>query len=623
MHDQLRARQVFKTRVNVLYGVMAAILLVLLGQLINLQWIQHDKYALQADRNRINVVPVLPVRGEILDRYGRGLAVNTIAYQVMMIPERVENMDATLGTLSAILGWSDSKELSIRDRIQRSRADRPVLLDDKLKWKQVAPLASRLHHLPGVDVQAGTFRWYPYGPLTSHLIGYLSLANQEDLDAGYLPTEFVGRTGVERSFETTLHGSLGSQQEEVDAHGHRIAVLKRSPPTLGEKLQLTLDIDIQKAASDALGNRTGAVVVLDVNTGGVIAMISKPGYDTNQFITGLESEQWQTWLQDPRKPLLNRSTQAAYPPASTFKLVSALAGLRYDEPLATGHTFCHGFIQLADRNLRCWKREGHQEINLHNAIVESCDVYFYELGDQLGMEKLSEEAHRWGFGERTGINLPPESRGNIPNATPMVADNRRDSAALRRQQWFRGETMITAIGQGSITATPLQVARFAAALANGGELLRPALEADQPPVIERTIDVDPAQLQTVRNAMRDVVADPHGTAFWPMRHVPWTVAGKTGTAQVIAMAQDDQQPSTPEYDRHKDHAWFMGFAPFENPQIAFAVFVEHGGHGGSAAGPIAAKVLETLASKETIAPPAPGPDSAKARKAATAGKGGA
>jgi len=597
MLGQLRARQIFEGRLIALYAGMVLILLALFAHLVDLQWLQHDKYSLQADRNRINVVPVLPVRGEIFDRNGRGLAVNTIAYQVIMIPERVENMDATLGTLAAMLNWDAAKTESVRKRIQHGRADRPVLLDDKLKWQKVAPLASRLHHLPGVNVQAGTYRRYPYGALTSHLIGYLSLANQEDLNAGYLPTEFVGRTGAERSYETILHGKLGSQQEEVDAHGRRIAVLKRTPPTLGKPLRLSIDVDIQKVASQALGRRTGAVVVLDVNTGAVIAMISKPGYDTNQFITGLETEQWETWLKDPRKPLLNRSTQAAYPPGSTFKLVSALAGLRYDEPLATGHTFCHGMIHLADRDLRCWKHEGHGEMNLHDAIVHSCDVYFYELGDQLGMDKISNEARLWGFGEKTGIQLPPESRGNLPSATPLAADNRRDSTSLRRQQWFRGETMITAIGQGSITTTPLQVARFAAAIANGGKLLRPMLNADAAPVVERQIDVDPAKLAKVRQAMHDVVADPHGTAHWPLRNIPWSAAGKTGTAQVIAMAQDDDKTDTPEYDRHKDHAWFMGYAPYENPKVAFAVFVEHGGHGGVTAGPIAAKVLKALAAK--------------------------
>jgi len=599
MLDQLRARQTFETRIVVLYVAMALILLAVWSHLVDLQWLQHEKYALQADKNRINVVPILPVRGEVFDRHGHGLAINTIAYQVVMIPERVEDMDAAIGSLAAILGWNDRKEVAIRKRIRRSRADRPVLLDDKLQWQQVAPIAANLHHFSGIDVQAATFRKYPYGSLASHVTGYLSLANQDDLDAGFLPTEFIGRTGIERSFESTLHGSLGSQQEEVDAHGRRISVIKRSPPTLGHPLRLTLDIDIQKAASDALGKRTGAVVVLDVNTGGVIAMLSKPGYDTNQFITGLETEQWQAWLKDPRKPLLNRSTQAAFPPASTFKLVSAMAGLRNSIPLATGHTFCHGFLELADRNLRCWKRDGHEEINLHDAIVQSCDVYFYELGDQLGMDRISEEAHRWGFGERTGINLPPESRGNIPNPTPMAADNRRDATSLRRQQWFRGETMITAIGQGSITATPLQVARFAAALANGGKLLKPLLDADAEPVVEQTIDVNPDQLQKIREAMHDVVADPHGTAHWALRNIPWSAAGKTGTAQVISMPQDEEQGSTPDYDLHQDHAWFMGYAPYEHPQVAFAVFVEHGGHGGAVAGPIAAHMLQVLAAQES------------------------
>jgi len=302
-------------------------------------------------------------------------------------------------------------------------------------------------------VEAGSYRYYPYAKLTSHLIGYLSLSQKKDDKTHHVSTEFIGRTGVEKSYEARLHGTLGSQLEEVDVQGRRIAVLSRTASAMGEKLRLALNVDVQQAAADALGDRTGAVVVLNVQTGGVIALLSQPGFDTNRFITGLESEQWESWLTDPEKPLLNRATQAAYPPASTFKLITGLAGLQQGAPLATGHTFCPGYVELADRKLRCWKHIGHGSVSLQKAIVQSCDVYFYKLGDQLGMDELSAAAQQWGLGEKTGIALSPESRGVIPAHRPymMTAMN---SASKKRRRWFRGETMITAIGQGALTTTP-------------------------------------------------------------------------------------------------------------------------------------------------------------------------
>ena len=286
--------------------------------------------------------------------------------------------------------------------------------------------------------------------------------------------------------------------------------------------------------------------------------------------------------------------RAASPPASTFKLITALAGLRYHAPLATGTTVCKGVLKLPDRNLRCWKRTGHGRIDMHRAIIESCDIFFYELGDQVGMDHLTEEARRWGLGKRTGIALAGEASGNIPGAHPEA----------KRQQWYRGETMITAIGQGATDVTPLQMARFTAALANGGLLLKPELRADTPPVVEAQVKVNPQNLAIVRQAMRDVVANPHGTAHAELYNLPWHVAGKTGTAQVIAMGQDDKGHDSPVYDKHKDHAWFVGFAPYEHPQIAIAVFVEHGGHGGHAAAPVAAAVIRTLAAKTQPKAPA-------------------
>jgi len=602
-NKRLEIRQRFDVRMLIFYAAVPLLLGLLLFQIMRLQWFEHAKYMLQSEQNRLNLVPVLPVRGEITDAHGRKLATNRIAYRVSLIPERVDRLDSTLKTLADMLAWSPTKRALVHKRILRARRpDRPVLLDDKLLWHQVSPLAARLHHLPGVDVTAGSYRLYPYAALTSHLIGYLSLARGDDIDSGYLSTEFLGRTGVEKSFESMLHGHPGHQREEVDARGRRVAVLHRTPPVMGKQIQLALDIDVQQAASDALGDRTGAVVVLDVHTGAVIAMLSKPGYDTNRFITGLESQQWQAWLNNPEKPLLNRTTQAAYPPASTFKLVTGLAGLQQGAHLARNTTTCPGYLQFADRKLRCWKRTGHGKVSLHKALVQSCDVYFYELGDQLGMAAISDAAHEWGLGEKTQIDLPPEARGIIPTHRPYMMAAIKNSHT-KRKKWFRGETMITAIGQGALTVTPLQIARLAAAIANGGKILKPQLLAGQPAEILHQVSIKPAYLLRIQQAMRDVVQSPRGTAHRTLSGAAWAAAGKTGTAQVIKMSQHDNKGISQQelLRRNKDHAWFMGYAPYKHPKIAIAVFIEHGGHGGGSAGPVAAAVIDALADKEAAA----------------------
>jgi len=603
-NKQLEIRHRFNMRMVCFFTAIPIFLGVLLFQIMQLQWFEHAKYQLQADNNRLNIVPILPVRGEILDAYGKGLAVNHIDYRISMIPERVEYLDQTLSRLQNMQHWSNDKLALIRKRIKHTRPDRSVLLDDKLQWSDVSPLAAHLHHYPGIDIQAGSYRQYPFGELTSHVIGYLSIVNRHDVKKGYLPSEFIGRTGVERSFESYLHGELGHQREEVDAHGRRIAVLNRKAPVIGQTIQLALDVDVQQAASDALGDRTGAVVVLDVHSGAVIALLSKPGYDTNQFITGLEAAQWKQWLTNPEKPLLNRAIQAAYPPASTFKLVTGLAGLDQHKPLATGSTFCPGYVEFSDRKLHCWKRIGHGSVSMHDAIVQSCDVYFYKLADQLGMAEISNAALQWGLGEKTHIDLSPESRGIIPAQSPYMMAAIKNTQS-RRKKWFRGETMITGIGQGALTTTPLQIARLAAAIANGGYILKPQMLAGKAPEVLHHVMVKPKDLQHIRTAMRDVVRSPAGTAHRVLGSAAWTVAGKTGTAQVVKLSSSKKKKlSQSEIQRHlKDHAWFMGYAPYKNPRIAIAVFVEHGGHGGSTAGPIAAAVIKVLAAKEAMIKP--------------------
>ena len=590
MWNQLEIRQRFDSRVFLLIAGAALLLMVLFGRMIQLQWIQYSKHYTQAEDNRIHVSPVLPTRGVMFDRNGQGLAVNEVSYKVTLIPERVEDMDATFLALQPLMNWSDAKVERMRKRIKQSRSDREVLLIDQQTWQSVAPLAARLHHFSGVDVVAGTHRVYPHSDVSSHIVGYLSLVRDVDLADGFLRQEYVGRSGLERILETQLHGDLGYKHEEVDAKGRRVALLKTVPPKIGTDIQLTLDIKLQHVASKALEDRTGAVVVMDTNTGEVLVLLSQPGYDTNKFITGLDAAQWEAWLHNPQRPLLNRTTQAAYPPASTMKMITSFAGLGANLRLASGSTQCPGYIELSDRKIRCWKKAGHGHVDMHDALVHSCDVYFYEIGDELGMAALVDEARQWGFGAQTGINLPPESRGNLPTAKPDMG----------RKKWYRGETMITAIGQGEVTATPVQMARFAAAIANGGKVFKPLLEKNEPVEVVQQVVVTPENLQKVQQGMRDVVADNKGTAYWPFYGAKMQVAGKTGTAQVVMMAAEGEEDLISDKVKFQDHAWFMGYGPFENPEIAVAVFVEHGGHGGSDAAPVARAIFDAWAKRKGV-----------------------
>ncbi|MDX8387908.1 MAG: penicillin-binding protein 2 [Ghiorsea sp.] len=587
MWNQLEIRQRYDQRIYIFIVALVCLVALLLGRMVQLQWVQYTKHFTQSEDNRIHVSPILPTRGVVVDRFGQGLAVNEISYKITLVSERTKDVGSTLASIQKLVGWSDKQVAHMLKRVKLSRSDRAVLLMDQLQWSVVAPLASRLHHYSGVDVVAGTHRYYPHAVQTSHMVGYLSLVRDVDIKEGYLRMEYVGRSGLERILESRLHGKLGYKHEEVDATGRRVALLKTVSPKMGESIQLSIDIELQKVAAKALGNRTGAVVVMDVHTGEVLTLLSQPGYDTNKFITGLETKQWNGWLNDLQRPLLNRTTQAAYPPASTMKMITSFAGLEKGLKLASSSTQCPGYIELADRKIRCWKKKGHGKVDLHGALVHSCDVYFYKMGDQLGMASLTAQASKWGFGEKTGVNLPPESRGILPQERP----------GMGRRNWYRGETMITAIGQGAITVTPIQMARFSAAIANGGTILTPLLEKGEATKVVRQLDIKPEYLKKVRQGMRDVVATPKGTAHYALSRAHWTVAGKTGTAQVVRMSEDETR-SFSDAKQHQDHAWFMGYAPFENPEIAVAVFVEHGGHGGSAAAPVARAVVDAWADKQ-------------------------
>ncbi|MDQ6961088.1 MAG: penicillin-binding protein 2 [Mariprofundaceae bacterium] len=577
MHNSTRIG--FEHRIALFYMILIVVIGLLALRMVQLQWVQHEQYSLQADDNRLNTIPLLSVRGEISDRNGKPLAINQTSYQLVVIPERVKDKKKLLAELSPWFQWDEKKQLRLLRKVKKDRADRPVILENKLDWEHIAPIAARLHQFPGLDVQVGTHRYYPYGFLVSHLMGYLSKTQKKHLDMGMLASEKIGSTGLERVWESSLHGQLGNQLEEVNARGRRIQVLDSKAPVMGSHVRASIDIELQQTAAAALGERNGAVVMMDVHTGEVLVALSMPSFDNNAFIQGFSHKQWKRWMDDERHPLLNRTTQAVYPPASTFKMLTSFAGLRHAVPLSHSETTCAGYIQLKTRRLRCWNRYGHGHVDMAKALMQSCDVYFYELSKQIGNQKLHDEALMWGFGEKTGIAIP-ERKGSVP-----------------RVKMYQGELMIAGIGQGSVTASPLQVARFAAAIANGGKVLRPQLQAGVKPEIIRQVDVSQASLDKVRKAMRTVVSTRGGTAYRVLSDTAVSVAGKTGTAQVVAMSQKSRKAKKNQLNHHKDHAWFMGYAPYENPRIAFAVIVEHGEHGGSTAGPIAKQVINHWAEK--------------------------
>ncbi|MDX8413481.1 MAG: penicillin-binding protein 2 [Mariprofundales bacterium] len=588
--QQLRAD--FNHRMVIATIGMVVLLLLLCSRLLYLQWMQHEGLLLQSNHNRMDMVPELPVRGNIIDRKGRVLAGNHLSYRLEIIPERVKDMEATLLFIANQLQWSPARSAHIRHRIDRRRSDRPVLLQGKLNWQQAAPIASRQHHWPGIQVTASSYRYYPYATLTSHLIGYLAMARSNDLQRGYHSGESIGRSGMERTMEKALRGMPGYRIEEVDSHGNRNRTLLRTPPTDGKTVRLSIDVDLQQAAATALGSRTGAVVALDVQTGETLVLLSQPGFDNNKFITGLSTKQWNKWLHDPQNPLLNRTIQTAYPPASTMKLVTALSGLKYNMAVTRSNDTCLGYIELADRKLRCWKKRGHRTINLTGAITQSCDVYFYHLGEALGMDRMRKSALEWGLVQPTGIELSNEIRGNFPGISPRP----------HHRRWYQGETMISAIGQGSVTATPIQIARLAASIANGGQVRTTTLIADNQTRILHQASISSRDLRQVQYAMHRVVTVWGGTARHAFVGALLSAAGKTGTAEVVHTARDKHGKKIEKTlkNMEKDHAWFMGYAPYENPRIAIAVVVEHGGHGGHAAAPIARAVFDAFARNYTI-----------------------
>ena len=580
---------------------------VVVARLAQLQIAQYDYFSAQSQGNRIRVQPTPPQRGLIFDRNGQVLAENVPSFQLELTPEQVPDVEDTLLRLAAAEIIEPDELEEIRVLIDSHRRFDAVAIRTRLSEATVARFAVQRPRFPGVEIRARLTRAYRLGPAIAHAIGYvggISLQDRRELDEGdYAGTSLVGKVGVERSYEDVLHGDVGHAEVLVNARGRQMQVLDSDAPVPGRDLILTLDAGVQLAAWEALAGRRGAVVAIDPRNGEVLALVSAPAYDPNGISSGLTRKAFRALQEDPDRPLFNRALRGAYPPGSTIKPILALAGLNLDAIDPDRQIYCGGFYQLPGKShrYRDWKRGGHGLVDMHDAIAESCDVYFYELATELGISRMAEFLRRFGLGATTGIDVPGEKFGLVPDPQwKRAAFSRRED-----QPWYPGETVIAGIGQGYLLATPLQLAHATATIATRGKRYQPTLmkgyrlsgtgatnEDMARPLPPVGVDSD-TDWDRVISAMNAVLQSDRGTARAVGMDAPFTMAGKSGTAQVFTVAQDEEYESEEIDERMRDHALFIAFAPLEAPRIAVAVIIENGESGSRVAAPVARTVLET------------------------------
>ena len=582
------------SRLGALGIVMCGMLVLLVSRLWFLQLEEGPSFRERSERNRLRFQRVPAPRGKLYDRMGRPLVDNLPSFNVVFRPEYIPDLDQTLSELARHLPDLQivpAEGVFLHD--PRRPADAGIVVARDVDWPTVLAVEFSHHNFLGVSIEARSKRAYATGNLAAHLLGYVGEVSQRELDqsARYRRGDIVGKFGIEKIWDEALRGRNGGRQIEVDASGKHLAIIEELPSQTGHSLVLTIDVDLQKEAEDALDGRPGAVVVLDVSNGEVLALASTPTFDPRVFALGISAKEWRALRDDPLHPMTNRAIQGQYPPASTFKIISALAALAEGVITPDTPVYCPGYMQMGRRRFRCWRQRGHGSVDLRRALAESCDVYFYQLSRRLGIQTIATYARLFGLDEPLGIGLPYEAGGIIPDQ------------AWKQQQigepWYQGETVSVIIGQGYVTTTPLQMAAVAAAVANGGTVYRPrvvkqvitatgeVVESQSPEVVSRT-GIDAEHLRVITEGMIDVVHEVYGTGR--RAQVPdIRVAGKTGTAQVIS----GRGGSSLQVARHlRDHAWFVAFAPADAPKIAVACLLEHAAHGGGkVAAPVVQKVL--------------------------------
>jgi penicillin-binding protein 2 len=623
--DHHSERRLFMARVALTSVVGFLLLGTVIARLVQLQVVHYEDFAAQSQGNRVRIEAVPPIRGLIFDRKGRVLAENLPAYQLELIPEQVQDLDDTLQRLAA-LQLIETEDIPRLVELARSGPRfKPVTLRLRLSDEEIANFAIQRPRFPGVDFQPRLVRHYPYGEMVAHAVGYVGALSTDDLDrldgSNYAGTAHTGKTGVESSYESSLHGDVGYRHIVSNALGRQISadylelagsLPADESPGPGSNVYLSLDLDLQLAATRALQGHRGAAVAIDPWSGEILALVSAPTFDPDLFAVGMSTRQFADLQNDPDKPLFNRAIRGAYPPGSTIKPMLALAALETGATNLSRKVFCRGYYMLPNstHRYRDWKPQGHGEMDIHDALAQSCDVYFYEISSDLGIDRIHYYLSQFGLGQPTGIDIAGEHPGLVPSRE-WKRNTFRNPAD---QRWFNGETVIVAIGQGYLLTTPVQLANAAAALATRGTRYEPHLVAAVEDALtgERRL-VSPRRLEdvridnavnwdTVQGGMHDVMQSVRGTAFAVGRNAPYQMAGKSGTAQVFSVGQDEEYDAEEVAERLRDHALFIAFAPLDNPQIAVAVVVENGVSGSRVAAPIARAIMDQYLGYGSSAP---------------------
>ncbi len=602
LKDHFFEVRLLTSRAIALLALCGVLLLILISRLIYLQVVSHEHFTTLSEDNRVKLQAIAPNRGLIYDRNGILLAGNLPSYKLEITPELVDDMHSTLAALEEIIQVRDIDRSRFNKLLKRKSRFEPVPLRFHLSDEEVARFSVDRHRFPGVDIQAGLARHYPLGKLAVHVLGYVGRIDENALKkidtSNYRGTTHIGKTGVEKTYEVTLHGKVGVQHVETTAQGRIIRVLNRTSPVPGRNLFLTLDSRLQAVAETAFGEFSGSAIAMNPKNGDILAMVSLPTYDPNPFVNGIEYAAYKALQEDDREPLFNRALRGQYPPGSTIKPFIGLAGLEQGITHQHSSTYCPGFYSLAgsERKYRDWKRGGHGTVDLDIAITQSCDVYFYDLAVSMGIDRIHHYLSYFGFGLKTGIDLQGELSGLLPS--PNWKRHRYG------EPWFPGETVITGIGQGFFLTTPLQLAVATAALANQGELVPPRIVsatqiANSEELIPRrqkipqTISIsDQRNWDAIIQAMVNVVHSQHGTAQRTGKDSPYRFAGKTGTSQVFGLKEEEKYDAEKIARKLRDHALFISFAPVDDPQIVVAVIVENGGSGSKVAAPIARTIMD-------------------------------
>jgi penicillin-binding protein 2 len=605
IRDQQRELTVYRNRLLLAGLFILLAFCVLLGRLAWLQVVQREYYHTLAEANRISVVPVVPNRGLILDRNGEVLAANYSAYTLEITPSRVANVERAIDELSGIVDITPRDRRRFKKLQEESKNFESLPIRTRLTEEEVARFAVNRYRFPGFEIKARLFRSYPQGEVASHAIGYIGRINDADLKridssglaTNYKGTDHIGKLGIEGAYESELHGVTGSEQVEIDAGGRAIQSLARSEPISGNNLMVTLDLKLQKLAEEAFHDYKGALVAIDPKTGEILALVSRPGFDPNLFVDGIDPQNWDALNNSPDKPLNNRALRGQYPPGSTIKPFMALAALEYKKRSPEFTISDPGYFTLPGvaHRYRDWKHEGHGMVNMHKAIVVSCDTYFYGLANELGIDSIHNFLTRVGFGSKSGIDIEGELPGNAPS--------QEWKQQRFHQKWYAGDTVSVGIGQGYLLTTPLQLATATATIANNGVPVHPhllkAVQDAKTQEVRAVVDssaseapvAKPENIALIRSAMVDVTR-PGGTAAASAQGAPYLIAAKTGTAQVVGMKQNEKYDEKHLKREHWDHALLVAFAPADDPKIAVAILVENGQHGGSTAGPIAREVFD-------------------------------